>query len=58
MAVAPFPENKEEETEFLMGGTPTPISNVYCMPFDRVREIVGYFMHTGIAHPQFSWDPI
>ena len=57
MAVSPFPERPEEETEFLMSGTPTPVSNAYCMPFDRVREIVGYFMRTGRAHPDFSWDP-
>ena len=58
MAVAPSPENPEGETEFLMTGTPTPIPNIYCMPFDQVREIVGHFVKTGKAHPGFTWDEI
>jgi hypothetical protein len=58
MAVASSPDDPEGETEFLMTGTPTPISNVYCIPFERVREIVGYFVETGRAHPAFVWKPV
>jgi len=58
MAVAPFLEDSEGETEFLMTGTPTPMSNRYCMPFDKVQEIVGYFARSGSAHPDFIWEEI
>lgn len=58
LAVAPHPENPEEDTEFLCGGTPSPISNRYCMPFDFVCEIAGYFLETGRAHPGFAWEPV
>jgi hypothetical protein len=58
MAVAPLPASEGEDTEFLLGGTPTPISNRYCMPFEFVREIAAYFLETGGAHPGFSWEEI
>ena len=56
MAVAPDPGPKEEDIEFLLGGTPTPISKRYCMPFKFICEIAGYFVETGRAHPGFSWE--
>jgi hypothetical protein len=56
MAVAPHPARRDRE--FLMGGTPTSISNRYCMPFGLVREIAGHFLDTGRAHPGFSWEEI
>jgi hypothetical protein len=46
----------DEYIEFLLGGTGTPISKRYCMPFDSVLEIVGYFFETGRIHPAFAWD--
>jgi hypothetical protein len=58
MAVAPRPKQEEEDTEFALGGTPTPISNRYCMPFNFVRKIAGYFLETGRAHPDFFWESI
>lgn len=58
MAVAPHPEQEDEDTEFLLGGTPTPISNRYCMPFDAVREIAAHFLETGRTHPAFAWESI
>ena len=61
MAVAPGKEHVNEEdggyTEFLCGGTPTPVSDRFCMPFETVREIVRHFSETGETHPEFSWDP-
>jgi hypothetical protein len=61
MAVAPGKDHLQEQrgdyTEFLCGGTPTPISDRFCMPFESVREIVRHFAETGDPHPAFSWDP-
>jgi hypothetical protein len=61
MAVAPGKEHLNEEevdyTEFLCGGTPTPVSDRFCMPFESVRAIVRHFAETGEIHPAFSWDP-
>jgi len=58
MAIAPQPGRKEEHFEFLLWGTPTPISKRYCMPFDSVREIAGHFLETGRTHPGFAWEEI
>jgi hypothetical protein len=58
VALAPGREQDDGETEFLAGGTPSPIANRYCMPFDSVREIAGYFLETGGRHPAFSWEEI
>ena len=58
VALAPGRERDHGETEFLAGGTPSPISNRYCMPFDSVREIAGYFLETGRTHPAFSWEEV
>jgi Immunity protein Imm1 len=58
LAVAPGEERQGEEIEFMMGGTPTPIANRYCMPFHYVREIAGYFLTTGHTHPAFSWEGV
>jgi hypothetical protein len=56
MALAPNPA--QEDVEFLIGNTPTSISNRYCMPFGLVREIADHFLDTGRAHPGFSWEEI
>ena len=58
MAVAPHPNEREQYTEFLLGGTPTPISSRYCMPFELVRKIAEYFLETGRAHPGFTWEEV
>jgi Immunity protein Imm1 len=62
MAVAPGKELQQEregdETEFALGGTATPISNRFCMPFEAVREIVGHFLQNGDPHPAFVWEPV
>jgi hypothetical protein len=58
MAVSPNSEPGERYVEFLCGGTPTPISTRYCMPFDDLLQIVGYFQETGRAYPGVSWEGI
>jgi hypothetical protein len=50
-------EGEGDYIEFLCGGTPTPISDRFCMTFESIREIVRHFAETGDAHPAFSWDP-
>lgn len=57
MAVAPG-SHDPGETEFLAGGTPTPVSNRYCMPFSSICEIVAHFLETGHVHPSFAWEEI
>jgi hypothetical protein len=51
MAVAPGKEHVKQEagdyTEFLCGGTPTPVSDRFCMPFELVGEIAVHFLETG-----------
>jgi hypothetical protein len=56
LAVAPQPGRRDEYMDFLLWQTPTPISKRYCMPFDLIREIAGYFLETGNAHPGFGWE--
>src|SRR5262249_36050375 len=58
LAVGPRPGRRDEYLEFLLWGTPTPISKRYCMPFNSVREIAEYFLTTGCAHPGFTWEGI
>jgi len=56
LAVAPQPGRRDEYIDFLLWQTPTPISKRYCMPFDSIREIAGFFQETGRAHPSFAWE--
>jgi Immunity protein Imm1 len=56
LAMGPRPGRRDEYVDFLLGGTPTPISKRYCMPFDSIREIAAYFLETGRAHPSFAWE--
>jgi hypothetical protein len=56
LAVAARPGRRHEHIEFLLGGTPTPISKRYCMLFASVREIAAHFLETGRTHPGFVWE--
>jgi hypothetical protein len=49
-------EREDEYIEFLMGGTPSPISKRCCMPFDTVRKIAGHFQETGSMYPGVAWE--
>jgi hypothetical protein len=56
MAVDQGKEREKGYIEFLDGGTPSPVSKYYCMPFDIVREIAGYFVETGRMYPAVAWE--
>lgn len=58
IALAPNSESAEGYSEFFAGGTPTPVLNRYCMPFESVRDIAGFFLRTGGAHPAFTWEEL
>jgi Immunity protein Imm1 len=58
VAVSPNSEAGESEVEFMLGGTPTPVITRYCMPFDDVLQIAGYFQETGRTYPGVAWDEI
>jgi hypothetical protein len=58
VALAPNKETAKGYSEFFAGGTPTPVLNRYCMPFDSVRKIAVYFLETGGAHPAFKWEKL
>jgi Immunity protein Imm1 len=58
IALSPTSEPEDSEIEFMMGGTPTPISTRYCLPFDHVLRIAGYFLETGRTYPGVSWEEV
>jgi hypothetical protein len=58
LAVAPEKVCDQESVEFLVGDTPTPIPQRFCLPFEMVQQIVGYFIDTGERSPVFSWEEI
>ena len=44
--------------EFDSGGTPTPISIHYCLPFDRVLDIVVYFLRNKKLPDYITWKEV
>ena len=58
VAVAPGAGEASDYFEFLAGGTATPISKRYCMPWEQVRQIVAHFLETGDRSPDISWEAI
>ena len=58
MAVSHHPETSTERFEFLAGGTLTPVSTRYCLPFDAVKDIAAYFQRTGERSATFAWEEI
>jgi hypothetical protein len=58
MAVAPEKYWQQEYAEFLVGGTPTPIPQRFCLPFEIVKQIAAHFVETGECSPAFSWEEI
>ena len=58
VAIAPTEQVTEDHFEFLMGGTPTPISKHYCMFWEQVRQITAHFLKTGDLSPDFLWEEI
>jgi len=51
-------ECSEDYQHFLSGGTATPVSRRFCLPFDTLRRIAVYFMETGERYPTVSWEQI
>jgi hypothetical protein len=58
LAVAPEKFCEQEYVEFLVGDTPTPIPQRFCLPFEAVKRIAAYFIETGERSPAFSWEEI
>ncbi len=50
--------DSEEEVEFLMGGTLTPVSIRYCLPYDALVEIVAEFIQTGERKHDMLWEEL
>lgn len=47
-----------EYTEYLMGDTPTPVSDRYALPLTSVRFIASEFQRTGMRTPEIRWEEI
>ena len=47
----------EQDAEFLVGGTLTPIEGKYCLPFDRVKEVIVEFA-SGSISKKVNWEEI
>ena len=58
VAVAPQKYCEQEYVEFLVGGTPTPIPQRFCLLFEMVKQIAAHFVETGERSPAFSWEEI
>jgi hypothetical protein len=58
MAVSPDSERGTHDMEFLIGNTKTPISSRYCVPFELVVEIAGYFLVSGEPSTAVAWEEI
>lgn len=57
MAVNPT-TGSSSETDFLIGGTPTPVLARYCLPSRVVRELIRHFAETGKPSPMVEWEEI
>jgi hypothetical protein len=58
MAVSHDPVRLKKPMEFLMGGTPTPISSHYSISIDAVKEIAEHFRMTGEHSSMVLWEEI
>jgi hypothetical protein len=58
MAVNPTLRDSEGEVEFLMGGTLTPVSKRYCLPYDAFVEVVAEFVQTGERKHDVLWEEL
>jgi hypothetical protein len=45
-------------SEYLIGGTPTPIPNRFDLGRDRLRAIIGTFLDSGEKADSFVWEEI
>jgi hypothetical protein len=44
--------------KFLAGGTLTPVTSRFCLPFDVVRRVAVVFLETGCRSSECSWEEI
>jgi hypothetical protein len=58
VAVAPDKYCDQDYVEFLVGDTPTPIPQRFCIPFEMVKEIAAHFVETGELSSAFCWEEI
>ena len=49
-------DDRENDIEFDVGGTPTPVPLYRCLPFERVVEIVVYYFLNGELPRDVEWD--
>src|SRR5262249_16874408 len=58
VAAAPNPIAEEGDIVFWGGNTATPVSKRYILPFEKVKEIAGYFLETGARSAKVHWEEI
>ena len=58
MALSNDAEDEDGGVEFLAGNTPTPISQRFCLPMQRVEEIVQHFVMVGGRSDAVFWEEI
>lgn len=58
MATTAGSKQRNEDVEFLTGGTLTPVPARYCLPLNVVKKIAVFFQKTGEASPAVEWEEI
>jgi hypothetical protein len=58
VAVAPEKYCEQDYVEFLVGDTPSPIEQRFCLSFEMVKEIAAHFIECGERSPAFAWEEI
>jgi len=58
MAVATQNQSEPEYVDFLLGDTPTPIAQRFCLPLEMVNAISVHFVETGERSPAMAWEEI
>lgn len=58
LALGPQDFWKHECADFLVGDTPSPIPQRFCLPFEMAIDIVAYFLETGERCPAVCWEEI
>jgi hypothetical protein len=58
VAVAAVTHWHHDYAEFLVGDTPTPIPQRFCLPFEMVKEIAAHFVETGQRSPTLAWEEL
>ena len=58
VALANEPAVEDDFTEFLAGGTPTPIHQRFQLPIESVRTIANDYLERGLKSTTVSWEQI